>query len=175
MCIRTCPAVLPERFAAMLKPAAWNFILFLWSWRFPLSQIVCNCWCSQEAAWRWTAGGKAWPDFFPPSPTFSGEFFWCNLFIFFKLVCKLRLPVTIASFTPDDSVSRLLDHHLVCACWWMSPGSLPVKLPIQGTCTWDWNTVIISEGCECPSAALALLHQLSWHSWSRLVKFKCVF
>lgn len=112
---------------------------------------------------------------FSPSPTFSGEVFGGNLFFFLKFVCKLRLPVTIASFTPDDSVSCLFDHHLVCACWWVSLCSLPVKLPIQGTGTRDWSTIIIPEGCECPSAALALLHQLSWHSWSCLVKFKRVF
>lgn len=160
----------------MLKPAAWNFMLFLWSWRFPLSQVVCNCSCSQGATWRWTTRGKAWPNFFPKSHLFRGSL-W-GWFFFFQFVCKLRLPVTIASFTPDDSVSCLIDHHLVCACRWISLCSLPVKLPIQGTCTWDWNIIIIiiiSEGCECPSAALALLHQLSWHSWSCLVKFKRVF
>lgn len=34
-----------------------------------------------------------------PGPTFSGEVVGGN--IFFLFVCKLRLPVTIASFTPD--------------------------------------------------------------------------
>lgn len=109
---------------------------------------------------------------FSPIPTFSGKVLGV---IFCLFICKLRLPVTIASFTPHDSVSCLLEHHLVCACRWISLCSLPVKLPIQGTCTWDWNMIIISEACECPSAALALLHQLSWHSWSCLVKLKRVF
>lgn len=35
---------------------------------------------------------------------------------FFQFICKLRLPVTITSFTPNNSITCLIEHPLVCAC-----------------------------------------------------------